>query len=189
MVNKLSNWFLKISTGPLTLACLVIFLVFTATILPDQNAKAESYSREVGSPDTSLFYSASDLYRFAQAYGSAGRTAYIQARFTFDLIFPLVYTTFLVAAISYLMKHSNLIDLPWARLNLLPIAGMIFDYLENISAAIIMARYPQTIAVIDHLAGIFTLLKWIFIAGSFIALVIVAVLALVRWFKKTPQHY
>lgn len=180
MFTKLSNWFLKFSTGRLTLACLVLFLIFTALVLPDQSAKAEVYSAEVGSPDTSLFYTASDLYAMAEAYGSTGRAAYIRARFTFDVIWPLVYLAFLVTAISWLVKRSDLTWGRWGRLNLLPVAGLVFDFLENISAATVMSRYPQTTAVLDHLAGVFTLIKWVFIAGSFIAAVVLTVLALVK---------
>jgi hypothetical protein len=185
MLTKLSNSFLKFSTGPLTLACLVIFFVFSALVLPDQAAKAEVYSGEAGSPDTSLYYTVSDLYRMADAYGPAGRAAYIRARFTFDLIFPLVYTAFLVTAISWLIKRSDLAWGTWGRLNLLPVAGMLFDFLENISTATIMSRYPQTTAVLDHLSGVFTLMKWVFIAASFTAMGIIGVSYLWRLlFKK-----
>ena len=176
MLTKLSNSFLKLSTGPLTLACLVIFLVFSALVLPDQAAKAEVYSGDVGSPDTSLYYTASDLYRIAEAYGPVGRSAYIRARFTFDLLFPLVYTAFLVTAISWLVKRASLAWQTWGRLNLLPVAGMVFDFLENGATAIVMARYPQTTVVLDQLAGGFTLIKWLFIGASFIALMFALVI-------------
>jgi hypothetical protein len=188
MLTKLSNGLLKFSTGRLTLACLVIFLVFGALVLPDQAAKAEVYSGEYGSPDTSLYYTASELYRMAEAYAAAGRAAYIRARFTFDLIFPLVYTAFLVTAISWLIKRSNLSWGTWGRLNLLPVAGMLFDFLENISAATVMSRYPQTTVVLDHLAGIFTLLKWISISLSFVAFIILVILALVRGIQARATH-
>jgi hypothetical protein len=183
MLTKLSNSFLKFSTGPLTLACLVIFFVFSALVLPDQAAKAEVYSGEVGSPDTSLYYTASDLYTKAEAYGPVGRAAYIRARFTFDLIFPLVYTAFLVTAISWLVKRSDLAWGSWGRLNLLPVAGMLFDFLENISAATVMSRYPQTTAVLDHLSGAFTLIKWVFISGSFVVLIVLIGMALTHALK------
>jgi len=191
MFTKLSYWLLKISTGPLTLACLVIFLVFSALVLPDQAAKAEDYSGEVGSPDTSLYYTATELYSMAEAYGPAGRTAYIRARFTFDVLWPLVYLACLVTSISWLVKKASLGWNTWGRLTLLPFGGVIFDYLENGSAALVLSRYPQPTAVIDHLAGIFTLLKWAFIGASFGALLIIAGLALIRLLgarlKSTPS--
>ena len=180
MITKFSQWLLKISTGPLVLACLVLFLVFSALVLPDQLAKAEVYSSDVGSPDLSLYYTAADLYRMAEAYGPTGRTAYIRARFTFDLVFPLVYGAFLVTAISFLVKKASLGWQTWGQMNLLPIAGVVFDFLENGSAAIVMARYPQFTAVLDHLAGVFTLIKWLFNAASYVALVILVIIVLVR---------
>jgi hypothetical protein len=183
MLTKLSNSFLKFSTGPLTLACLAIFIIFSALVLPDQAAKAEVYSGEAGSPDTSLYYTASDLYRMAEAYGPAGRSAYIRARFTFDLIFPLVYTAFLVTAISWLVKRSDLAWGSWGRLNLLPVAGMLFDFLENISAATVMSRYPQTTPLLDHLSGVFTLIKWVFISGSFVVLIVLIGMGLTHSLK------
>lgn len=186
MLTKLSYGFLKISTGQLTLACLAIFLLFTALVLPDQAAKAEVYSGEAGSPDTSLYYTASDLYRMAETYGATGRTAYIRARFSFDLLFPLVYGVFLVTALSWLAKSANLAWATWGRLNLLPVAGVIFDFLENGSATLVMARYPQSTAVIDHLAGVFTLFKWVFIGASFIAVVGLAVYALWKRVSQKP---
>lgn len=175
MLTKLSLWLLKISTPLLALICLALFLVFSALVLPDQTVNAETYSYELGSPDTSLFYTAADLYRMAEGCGAHGRAAYIRARFTFDLIFPLVYTAFLVTAISLLTKTSNLSGPLWARINLLPIAGMVFDFLENISASIVISRYPHRTAVIDSLAGIFTLFKWVFLVASFLVLVVLAV--------------
>ncbi len=187
MTTKLSNGFLKISTGRLTLACLVVFLVFTALVLPDQAARAEVHSGEVGSPDTSLFYTAADLYRFAEAYGPEGRAAYIRARYTFDVVWPLVYLAFLVTAISWLLKRTDLSWDRWGRLTLLPVVGVLLDFLENISAAAVMARYPQTTAVLDHLAGVFTLMKWVFIGASFILLLILGGTALVRLIKGSSK--
>ena len=170
-LKKISNGFYKISTGVVTLACLLIFLVFSGLVLPNQAAKAEFYTGEVGSPDTSLFYTSEDLYRFAEAFGVDGRAAYIRARFTFDVIWPITYLAFLATSISWLLKKANLHSSKWGLLNLVPVIGAAFDFIENFSASIVIARYPLTTIVIDGLAGIFTLLKWVFIAGSFVVLV------------------
>jgi len=184
MLEKFSSRLLHLSTGLLTLICMVIFGVFSVLVLPDQAAKADAYSGEVGSPDTSLFYTASDLYRFAEAYGQNGRSAYIRARISFDLIFPLVYGAFLVTALSWLIKRVDLGRQTWGWANLLPVAGVIFDFLENGAAAVVMARYPLTTPVLDHLAGVLTLLKWVFIAASFLMLVVVLVFFLWRLIQR-----
>jgi hypothetical protein len=183
LINRISHWFYKISTGWVALVCLLIFLVFSALVLPGQSLKAAAYSGEIGSPDTSLYYSAERLFEMAEAYGAEGRAEYIRARFTFDLVFPLVYLAFLVTGISWLLKILNFHDKKWAWLNLFPLVAAIFDFLENISAAIVMARYPQTVRIIDHLAGVFTTLKWLSILASFIVLVSICAVLLIKFIK------
>jgi hypothetical protein len=116
----------------------------------------------------------------AEAYGLEGREAYIKARFTFDIIWPVVYGVFLVTAISALLKRS-IPTYSWTRsMNLVPIFGMLFDYLENISTSIVMWRYPEKIFGIATIAPVFTLFKWILISIAFLLLVVGGILALRR---------
>lgn len=65
----------------------------------------------------------------------------------------------------------------WSRANLTPVLGMIFDFLENGAAALVMARYPQTTPLVASLAGFLTALKWLFVYAGF-ALLVVGVLVL-----------
>ncbi len=172
MWKQISNWLHRITNGWITLIALVIFLAFTAIVLPRQVVKAEAQTGMSVSPDTSFIYSVDDLYQMAESYGEQGRKAYVRAQFTFDLIFPLVYTLFLVTAISWLAAKIFDPSSPWMRVNLVPVLGMIFDYLENISASLVMWRYPAHTPMVDYLAPVFTLVKWIFVGGSFLILLL-----------------
>jgi positive regulator of sigma E activity len=69
-------------------------------------------------------------------------------------------------------------------INLLPVLGMIGDYLENISTSIVMYMYPILIPILAWMAGIFTALKWILIAGSFIGLLVGVVLMVWHTIRK-----
>jgi hypothetical protein len=187
MIKRFSMWLYRVSTGRITLFCLVIFLLFSILVLPSQMAKVDAFGEDVGSPDLSLFYSPQDLYNMAEAYGEEGREAYIQARFTFDLIFPILYTLFLTMAISWLFIRG-VSPYSWLRItNIVPVIGMVFDYLENISASLVIGHYPAQTAIIDSLAPIFTLLKWVFIAGAFLLLVAGVALALARWMDRRSR--
>ena len=183
-MKKISDWIDKISSGWVALICLAIFLLFSALILPNQAEAANVYNGEVGSPDTSFLYSAEELYQFAEAYGSQGRSDYVRARLTFDVVWPLVYLIFLTTAISWATQKSGKMGRFWQRLNLVPIFGLLFDYLENGAAAVVMARYPETTPILPTLAGIFTTIKWIFIGGSFAILVLVLSMVVWRWIRK-----
>ena len=66
-------------------------------------------------------------------------------------------------------------------MNLVPLLGMLFDYLENLATSLVMARFPARTLIIDFLAPIFTLLKWGLISTSFVLLVLGLVQSVRRW--------
>lgn len=169
---RLSGWLTKISSGWLAGISVVVFILFMVFVLPGQAEKAAAYAGDAGSPDTSFFYTPDKLYQIAEIYGEEGRQAYVQARFTFDLLFPIVYGIFLITTISWLAKQSSLGNTRWYLFNLLPVAGVIFDLLENGMATLVMSAYPDRLAAAALLASIFTPMKWFFVYGSFFALII-----------------
>jgi len=177
-LRKLSRSFIGISSNNITLSALVIFLIFSTAVLPKQSAAVDIYSGSTGSPDLSLFYTSRNLYQMAEQYGSAGRDAYVHARFSFDLIFPLIFTFFLVTSISWILGVNHPNTSPWRIINLTPLLGMLFDFLENITASIVMIRYPMLSPISAYLAPIFTFLKWVFVGGSFLILLISGLIGL-----------
>ena len=176
----MSDWFYKISKGWLVIADILVFVTFGMTVLPGQSTQMETYSAGVGSPDMSFFYTPADLTHMAEAYGAEGRQAYIHARFTFDLAFPLVYTLFLITGISWLLNRLLPAANPWRKLNLIPLAAMLFDLLENICASWVMSAFPAQLNFVARAASIFTPLKWLFVGTSFALLAASAVIALYK---------
>jgi hypothetical protein len=187
MGQRISNWLRGVSTGWVALAALLIFLLFSALVLPRQAMRAEQETGSTVSPDTSFFYSPADLYQIAESYGEQGREAYIRARFTFDLVWPLVYTLFLATAISWVFGRAFAPDSRWQRANLVPLLGALFDYLENLSTSLVMLRYPDQTAVVDLLAPLFTALKWGFLGASFALLLAGIVVAVWRWMRQRAR--
>lgn len=183
MLNRISTYFYSVSTGWAALLGLAIFALFMIFVLPQQAQKAETYSGGI-SPDTSYFYSADDLYQMAEDYGAEGRAAYIYARFTFDLIFPVAYFFFLTTSVSWLLTRGLSKTSRWQMLNLFPLAGALFDYLENISTSLVLGRYPSQTPVADVLAPVFTAIKWFFVNGSFVVLIFGMLMFLWRWLRR-----
>ncbi len=174
---RLSDRLTAASRGWTALAALVVFLLFTSLALPAQAAQQRG---DVTTPDMSWFYTAADLYGIAERLGADGRQAYIQARFTFDLVWPAVYGSFLTISSSWLLAQAlrRRQSSRWRLLNLTPVMGVGFDLLENIATSLVMARYPAPTPVIADLAGWATMVKWVFVGGSFIVLVGAATAAL-----------
>lgn len=170
MFRQLSNWFYRQSSGWAALTGTLMMLVFIFLVLPAHSAQTETYSAGIGTPDTTWLYSTDDLIRMATAYGKEGRQAYIAARFSFDLAWPLVYTFFLITGISWLLARGLKPENSWRLLNLAPLAAMLLDLLENSSAAWVMAAYPKLVPVAALLAPAFSLIKWLLVGFSFMLL-------------------
>ncbi len=181
MGRRISDSIRRLSTIWLTLAALAVFLLFSALVLPGQATTSETYAGEAGSPDTRGFYSAEDLYEIAEAYGETGRRLYVRSRFTFDVAWPLVYALFLTTAISWVHAHTFSPDSRWQLANLAPLLGAGLDYLENAALSVVMVRYPSRTPVIDTLAPVITLMKWLFVGGSFLLLSIGIAVGTWRW--------
>ena len=165
-MQKISAFFYRISKGWVAIVALLIFILFSALALPGQSALAEKYSQGAGSPDTSLFYSGSQLYDLAGAYGAEGRQAFLKARWTFDVAFPLIYTFFFITAASWLLARHLPPVSKWRLLNLLPLAAMLLDFLENTATSLVMFRYPVHCPPGELLAPLFTPLKWLLVLAS-----------------------
>jgi len=171
-LKKLSAWCYRV-TGPFVLTVSVfVFALFMALVLPAMAGVLTEVTGVEKSPDTSLVYSAADLYAMAEAYGAEGRAYYIYTRFTFDIAWPLAYLFFLAASLSYLYRPLVNKKQTWSPVNLLPFAAAFFDFLENSGASLVMYRYPAPTPFIARLTPVFTFLKWLFIGASFAALVL-----------------
>ncbi|WP_366291655.1 hypothetical protein [Paenibacillus sp. AN1007] len=141
MLGRLSSGIYRKVNWIWVVAAAALFACFIAFILPWQAEKSKEAAGSGESPDSSFAYSADDLYRMAENYGEDGRSAYIQARFTFDMIWPLVYLFLLVVLISVLYRVLPAAS-RWRWLNLLPFLGWGLDILENLGASLVMSRYP-----------------------------------------------
>lgn len=176
----MDRWAARLSTRVplwLALAALVLFVVFTATVLPWQASVSSAYTVRAPAPDGSFFYSADDLYAAAQAWGEQGRAAYVRARLSFDVIWALVYGLFLTTALAWLGGRATPLSSRWRRLVLLPVLVVLLDYAENVCTATVMARYPQPTPVLANVATGFTAAKWVLLAGCFVLVAVGAVAA------------
>jgi hypothetical protein len=183
-MNKFSEWLYRVSNGRIVLLFLMVFIAFIAAVLPRQSAEAEQYTGPAGSVDTSFSYTPQALLDTAEAYGQTGRAAYVRARWTFDVAWPLVYTVFLLTASSYLLKKVFSLSGGWRLLNLLPLAAALFDLVENAAASGVMLAYPDRPLIIAWVAAIATPLKWVLVGASFGLLLI----GLVGWVYQVLRH-
>ena len=160
----------------------VLFLIFTAVVLPF----ISSYTTEVigvaESPDTSLNFNLAKLYNIVDSYGRDGRIFYVTMRWTFDIVWPLVYTVFLLSSIAYFSKEIKYKH--GVKLLYLPLFAVLFDLLENINATIIMLLYPTRVDVFGYFLLLSSTIKWAAIYSSFGIVIALVVGLFLKQFKK-----
>ncbi len=165
----------------------VIFLLFAVTliffvfilILPEISEYTSEKTGISEAPDTSFFYKSENLYDLAERYGESGRQTYIFMRWTFDLLWPIVYTAFLTA---WIWKLSNYLKVK--KIYYVPIIAMMFDYLENIGTTIVFQIYPNKIEIIASITPWMSMLKWTLLGGSFIILFVLLIAVPIKIIRK-----
>ena len=171
----------------MAVAALVLFAVFIAVVLPAQAAAGSFYTSLHPAPDTQRWYAPEDLYAAAQAWGEAGRSAYVRARVTFDVVWPLAYGTFLLTGLTWLWARATARGSRWRRIALLPILVVLLDYAENVCTATVVARYPSRSPVLADLAPVFTAAKWLTLTACFVLLAIGVVAAAVAAIRRRSR--
>lgn len=163
-----------------------VFLLFIFLVFPPVNSYSIRMMGQSETPDTSLVYSAQGLYQMADNYGKPGRDAYIKLRWTFDLVWPVLYTLFLLLWTIKLSEYTSLKKAS-KYLFLIPVIGMILDFLENIGATIVMFRYPLKSGIIANITPIMTFLKWITLSVSVLVIIILLAMIGVGKIKKSSR--
>ncbi len=186
-MKEIANWLQRISSTRLMAITALVMIGFSLLFLPGQTESSKLYSGGAGIPDLLFSYTPQQIYQMAADYGANGRQAYIQARWTFDLIFPLVYVSFLAVGISwYLNRLPGWVD-TCKLASLLPILAGVFDFLENIGTSLTMAIYPQRLPALLVLASLSTPLKWILVGLSTACYLVLGTAALVAGIKNRAK--
>jgi hypothetical protein len=162
MKRSFSLFLIKLSSTPLVIVSAIIFLTFILWFLPDQKEKSEVYAKGVGSVDLSFFSPPDRVYKMAETYGEKGRQEYIRARVTFDVVWPLSYTLFILSLTTFCLTRIHGSDSKLVHLNLFIIATLLLDFMENGLAVLVMGSFPQRLDGIVYLMSTCTAAKWTF---------------------------
>jgi hypothetical protein len=158
---------------------LVVFGLFVGLVLPYMNTLSEQYTSTVGSPDTSFSFDLARLNEIRMSYGEEGRINYVIIRWTFDVIWPFVYFAFLGLSTAFLSKKIGFST----KLLYIPIVAVLFDFLENITATFYMLGYPNDLYAVGYILIASSMIKWLFVSGSFLMVLELFVIHLYKMIK------
>jgi len=134
-----------------------IFIFFIVCVLPLLTYLTKLVVGTTMSPDTLFFYSPSDLVDLAQVYGPGGGLFYMFTRLTFDLVWPVVYFSFLLSHLKNLGLSKKLFQI--FKVSLL--IAVFADLSENLFCSIVLMSGATEENIITLIAAIASSIKWI----------------------------
>ena len=137
------------------------FLAFNLLILPSFAADIMAVSQGTNVLDLRPWYSPDEALQSINAYGPEGRSIYLWAEWTADLLYPPTYS---------LLFGGLLLRLGGGRWSLLAAFSCLFDWIENVFVTVLLTSYPSFNPGIAQVAAIFTTAKWLTIFAMFMML-------------------
>jgi hypothetical protein len=128
--------------------------------------------------DTNFSFNPNLIYSILNGYGENGRQFYLIQRWTFDFVWPMVYGFPIFFTLRlWLGKFKH----PFFKfLTFLPLMAMMLDYIENITYSIMIILFPTEWIVLAYLGVLISLLKWISLGVSLMAVTIASMVVLLQ---------
>ena len=180
MINILS----KASTWKFILPLLLLVVAFSVFVFPYYQSKLHAIAEGFKPLDIRFAYTADEVRADFQSLGSVGREIYQTVVGKVDMAYPLFYGSFLVLLMANVIKKVAGPDSPRLLISLLPLAGVVFDYLENFNTLGLLRNFPNLSAAAVEWGELMTRLKHITGMTSVGLIIVFAILILIRRIRK-----
>lgn len=161
------------------LASWFVFVFVMVVILPTvaSNASLNGLNESI---DTNFSFDPSLIYSILDNYGSAGRAYYVLQRWSFDLVWPIIYGVPLYLTLNRLITRSN----KWISIMILsPLIAVLLDYVENIIFTILALAFPLQMEWLTVIGVSVSLLKWVLLSFAMILVFFACLIAFSRFIK------
>ncbi len=128
------------------------------------------------------FYTGSDAVAILSGLDEAGRRTKLFSLLC-DLPYMILNMLACEALIAFGIRHMKLGG-KWNLLFALPIAFLFFDFFEDSFIALTLVSGNT---VLGSIAGVFTFVKFVAFIGAGVAALVMGVLGLVAWFKRSKS--
>lgn len=182
--NIMKSMLNKILLHPgLILATWFVFVFFMVVILPA--VSMATFERGLTeSIDTNFAFNPILIYQIVEAYGVEGRAYYIWQRWTFDLIWPIVYGLPLFVTLNRFIA----LQMPFRKwIVFLPLFASSLDYLENIIFTVLVSLFPIEIPGLALLGVSVSALKWVALMTSMIVVIILPCKGFYQWIRRSMK--
>ena len=176
MTNKRISWIIWF-------VLLIQFVYMMNFVMADMSSAIIDASVDPGCadiPDLSFGLSQEEVYQDLKCLGEPGRSVYKKESVQKDSLYPVSYGLFF--AFTLFALSSLLFRRRWIVIviTILPLIGMLFDFLENYQLRKLMDQFPELQQGTVTLASVANIGKWSFIYVSIAFTLILAVWSLIR---------
>jgi hypothetical protein len=163
-MRRLSEWLYRISSWRTVGLATLAYALFLSQVMAPHAREMQSFAGQWGAPDGHLFYPPEKLYAEVENWGDAGRRHYINFRLGLDPLWALTYTAFLVTITGTALRRGLAVNNPRRRLNLVALAPMCADLLENLLGIVLISEYPARMDLLAWLMTATSTFKWLTLA-------------------------
>ncbi len=163
----------KYATPRIIIALFALLVLFEVLFMQILGPRFLELSNGTNLLDMTTFYSADQAYEMIENYGPDGRAFYNYVQLA-DLFFPVVYTLFFAALLTYLLKRRNLLETRWRRLALFPLLAGLCDWLENAGIFTMLHLYPARMDTVATFTNLFCMVKFGGIGLSLLVIIVIA---------------
>jgi len=187
-MKKISQAILKISNLKVFLillaAVIVLVIVPDFVKIPISNLKFEEYSHGIKMLDLTAHYTPEQAYSLLDNYGAQARNYYLYFMEPLDVFVPAIMG--LILSVSATLIYKRIIkEKHLIFIQIVPLMGWLFDYLENIGVITMLINYPARLFSVARVTNIFTNAKNLFNMASIIILFLgLVILGLKTIFRK-----
>jgi hypothetical protein len=179
MFQKISHKFHQWAKGWRVLAMLVVYGILAGYMVTQIAANQSATPL-----DLMMVYTPQQAFEMMERYGEAGRSAYLTAELTADIIYPLAGMVFFSLLLSWLFQRGFKPDSVMQKFNITPAVSWLFDLVENAVIVSMILMYPAQSAGMAGLAMVIGLAKWSFAFLSLGLALFGLVKAAINGFKK-----
>ena len=159
MLHTLSAFFYRIASWKTLLLGILLIIPFQAYFLKNLEVQLNAFAGKAIGPIDLLFeYNPAKINQMVADYGPKGRAVYAQGSLIIDTAYPLIYTFIFCIILSLLFRNQSYV--PFRTVNVLPVAILAFDLLENSIIIYLLRSYPDSASSAASLCSIVTNLKW-----------------------------
>ncbi len=177
----MTNYLKKASNWKSILLLFIILGGFNFFAFPRYEAKINEVAEvDFKLLDVRLNYTYEDVVEAFDKIGAEGRSIYAFIVVKIDMVYPIIYGLFLILLFFALIQIVFSQNSKLIYLSLIPVIGVIFDYLENFNTLKLLNNYPNITFQQVKYGSHMTQLKWIFLSLTIGLIIILSIVWLYK---------